>query len=198
VVIGSTSSAGVAGTGNVVIGAGSSISDTYTNSIAIGNGASGIQSSIVSIGNSASARAGSSIAIGDGALVKTGSTNSIAIGTGTTVQTNIENLIKIGTSDSTFSFDGNFDMNTAGRTISFPKSGGTNQCAGLTTLVAGSKTITTSCADVNYMVLATPQNQAGTIGSISITSKVAGSFNLTSSNPLDTSDIYWEIRKIRS
>lgn len=198
IVIGSSANSGVGGTENIVIGSNATISDTKINSIAIGRSAINQQSNTISIGNVAQARAPSSIAIGDGAIVFANSTNSIAIGTSATVPANLSNLIKIGTSDYTFSFDGNFDMNTAGRTISFPKSGGTNQCAGLTTLVLGSKTITTSCADVNYMVLAIPQNQAGTIGSINITSKVAGSFNLTSSSALDTSDVYWEIRKIRS
>jgi len=91
--------------------------------------------------------------------------------------------------------DANFDENLSiGWSTNYPK---TNNCVGLTSLVAGTATVTTGCADGNYMVLYAVQGQGGTIGTVEMSAKNTGNFVLLSNNILDTSSVYWEIKHIR-
>lgn len=98
------------------------------------------------------------------------------------------------TINSDVNLHGDFNFNRPGKTITFKK--GTGACAGLAPLTGGTVIVNTTCADSNYMVLITAQNQGGTPGFIGISAKNDGNFTITSLNILDTSSVYWEIRKI--
>lgn len=71
---------------------------------------------------------------------------------------------------------------------------GTNAKIGIVTLVAGTATVANSSITTNSRIFLTAQNNAGTIGSLSVTTITANtSFVIKSTNPLDTSLVAWMI-----
>lgn len=87
---------------------------------------------------------------------------------------------------------GNISITTAGKGLKIKE--GANAKMGLSTLVAGVVVVSNTSVDSSSRIFLTPQNSSGTVGSVRITSKVAGtSFTITSSSLTDTSTIAWQI-----
>lgn len=71
---------------------------------------------------------------------------------------------------------------------------GTNATMGVSTLVAGTVTVSTTKVTANSRIFLTAQTSSGVPGFVGISARSAGtSFTITSSNVLDTSDIAWII-----
>lgn len=87
---------------------------------------------------------------------------------------------------------GNLLVSTVGKGISIKK--GTNAKIGSVALVAGTATVANTSVTANSLIFLTAQTTGGTVGFIRISAVVVGtSFTITSSNPLDTSNIAWYI-----
>lgn len=87
---------------------------------------------------------------------------------------------------------GNVLISTIGKGLQVKT--GTNAKIGTVTLVAGTATVANSSITANSRIFLTAQNNAGTIGSLSVTTITANtSFVIKSTNPLDTSLVAWMI-----
>lgn len=74
------------------------------------------------------------------------------------------------------------------------RTGTADATAGRNTLVAGTVTVNTTAITANSIVLLTRNVAGGTVGDLSIGTRVAGtSFVINSANSLDTSSIGWMI-----
>lgn len=111
---------------------------------------------------------------------------------------NVTNDFNVTTiNDKRINIDSNLTFNLSNGQIQFKK-GGNAACQGLTTMVGGASTVITTCADGNYMVHALEQNNVGGLGAISVNTKATGSFNITSTNVLDTSDVAWWVYRVNN
>lgn len=71
---------------------------------------------------------------------------------------------------------------------------GVNASQGVTTLVAGTITVSNTAVTATSRIFIAAQLDGGTVGFIRVSSRVAGtSFTITSSNALDTSTVAYEI-----
>lgn len=73
---------------------------------------------------------------------------------------------------------------------------GSNKTSGIATLVGGTVTVSTSKVTANSRIHLTPQSVAGVgaVVAIGVSDRTAGvSFDITSANVLDTSDVDWMI-----
>lgn len=87
---------------------------------------------------------------------------------------------------------GNVLISTIGKGLQVKT--GTNAKIGTVTLVAGTATVANTSITANSRIFLTAQNNAGTIGSLSVTTITANtSFIIKSTNPLDTSLVAWMI-----
>ncbi len=87
---------------------------------------------------------------------------------------------------------GQVSIPTVGRGLSLAE--GSNAKMGVSTLVGGTVTVSTTAVTANSRIVFTHQNASGTIGVPSKGTVVAGtSFVINSSSALDTSDIHWVI-----
>lgn len=69
---------------------------------------------------------------------------------------------------------------------------GTNACMGTATMVGGTVTVNTTKVTANSRIFLTIQTAGGTLGSVYISARTAGtSFTITSSSALDTSTVAW-------
>ena len=87
---------------------------------------------------------------------------------------------------------GNFALQIAGQ--SFRVKEGSNACMGTATLVAGTKTVSTTAVTANSRIMLTVQS-LGTVGvpkAVGVTARTAGtSFTITSADATDTSVVAW-------
>jgi len=87
---------------------------------------------------------------------------------------------------------GNLSIETVGKGIDVKE--GTNARQGISTLVGGTVTVSTTAVTANSRIFLTHQNNSGTVDFVSVTARTANtSFTITSASALDTSDIAWEI-----
>ena len=71
---------------------------------------------------------------------------------------------------------------------------GTNKITGKSTMVGGTVTVSTTKVTANSIILLTPQNSSGTPGSLSVSTRTAGtSFTILSTSASDTRDVGWFI-----
>ena len=68
-------------------------------------------------------------------------------------------------------------------------------CAGFATLVSGAATVNTTCVQTTDGIILSAMSAGGTVGNKYVSGISNGvHFNITSTNVLDTSQVYWEIR----
>jgi hypothetical protein len=73
---------------------------------------------------------------------------------------------------------------------------GTNARMGVATLVAGTITVANTSVTANTRIQLTIQNASGTIGTVYVSAKTAGtSFVITSTNAAHTSSVLWELKE---
>ncbi len=90
------------------------------------------------------------------------------------------------------SITGDLTLTTAGNGLLIKT--GSNATAGKATMVGGTVVVSTTKVTANSLILLTAQNNAGVLGSVSVSARTAGtSFTITSTNALDTSDVAWFI-----
>lgn len=71
---------------------------------------------------------------------------------------------------------------------------GTNKAMGISTLVAGTVTVSNTRVQATSRIFLQGQNSSGTHGELTVSARVAGtSFTITSSNAADTRDVAWLI-----
>lgn len=87
---------------------------------------------------------------------------------------------------------GDIRVGTVGKTIMVKE--GTNAKMGVSTLVAGTVTVSTTAVTANSRIMLTPQNSSGTAGSVYVSARTAGtSFVITSTSGTDTRQVAWLI-----
>lgn len=88
--------------------------------------------------------------------------------------------------------DNGITLRQAGANISIKE--GSNASMGVATLSGGTVTVNTNKATSSGRIFLTHQNNSGTVGFVTVSSRSAGtSFTITSSSATDTSDIAWII-----
>lgn len=194
--------------GTIAIGNGPLISASVSNfSIAIGSGSSGqidLDNDNIAMGQSSMrniARGDDNIVLGrtSGSLTFAASNRidrCIMIGrlTGVTVNNNnYANIICIG--DSVTSNENNTWSVGTGGTLQVLRQGNAVNRA---TLVAGTVTVNSDRLDINTTVVPSIITPLGTVGALTITALITGlggSFTITSTSPLDTSIVGYEIKR---
>jgi hypothetical protein len=93
---------------------------------------------------------------------------------------------------SNLSLTGDVVVQTAGRGLQVRE--GTNAKMGVSTLVAGTVTVSTTAVTATSRILLTGQNSSGTHGELTVSARTAGtSFTITSSSATDTRSVAWII-----
>lgn len=91
---------------------------------------------------------------------------------------------------SVLNIDSHFRLGTLGRSLRIAE--GSNGCMGLSTLVAGTVTVSTTAVTANSRIMLTSQVDGGTPGFVRVSTRTAGtSFVITSSSGTDTSSVAW-------
>lgn len=175
------------GANNVVMGKGALLNSTSVSKItAVGTGAAEVLTS-----------GDESVYLGykSGLITisTTDSTNMTLLGSSTHQKTTgtFNNAIAIG-QNATVSASNRWCVGTIGTIQEIHE--GSNAAAGVSTLVAGTVTVSNTSVTANSRIRHYRQAAGGTLGHISIGTITAGtSFVINSSDSADTSDIYWEI-----
>ena len=89
-------------------------------------------------------------------------------------------------------FDGDLKLGTAGNGLYVKE--GTNATMGTATMVGGTVVVNTTKVTANSRIFLANNTNGGTLGSLSISARTAGtSFTISSTNVLDTSTVAWII-----
>jgi hypothetical protein len=124
----------------------------------------------------------------------TGNANHIfncptATTSGTTVQSEVARLT---ISEASTTLTNDLKLSTAGNGLYVKE--GTNATLGRSTLVAGTVVVSTTKVTASSEIFVTIQSAAGTLGTVYISARTAGtSFTITSTSALDTSIVAWFI-----
>lgn len=150
----------------------------------IGGGVGGLGLSILSNNGDAGANNGGAMSLtGGNGFVTSGNGN----GGGITISSGIRRTAGSGT-------DGNITLETNNATGTLRINDGANEQMGTATLVGGTITVNNTKVTANSRIFLTIQAAGGTLGSVYISARVAGtSFTITSSSALDTSAVAWFI-----
>ncbi len=101
-------------------------------------------------------------------------------------------VMQVVANSTTAQFGGDIDLATAGKGLRVAE--GTNAKQGTATLVAGTVTVANTSVTANSRIFLTAQNNSGTVGSVSVSARTAGtSFTIKSTSAADTSLVAYEI-----